>query len=274
MRPVLVILILLLKTSVIAQFNNMDATFISGKNIERINASYAENDDQPPQYQIYYKFDTLGRIIQSTTSDDIETNYRYIDSTNICITTKINRDVGNKIITYSKGWQKMKVLILNSVGDSIIHRLTYDTLEIDGVAIIECYDILSNTGDTAFRQIFDLNGNLLRYEIVGNSGAVIAHYKYEYDDGRLVYTEFYEGDKFVYKEKISYHQDSNIRKSRVSVPGDGMFSDQKNSYSTEYIVDDQGMLIQEFDFLGEDLNSVTVYTYQFFDPEKRKKEGR
>lgn len=271
MRLLLVISYLIINLDSIAQFNNMGADLISEKNIEMIKASYVEGEKQVP-YQIFYKFDTLGRVVESNTSDDILTRYQYIDTFNLCIQTKINRDVGNKIITYRQGWQNKLVKIYSANGDSTIHKLNYDTLKGPEGPYIQCYDIIQYQNDTAFRQVYDMNGNMLRYEVLGESGKVLAHYIYMYENDKLVYTEFYEGDRFVYKEKIDYYSDSGIRRLRISVPGEGMFSDEKNAYLTEYVINEDGLLVQEIDYLGDDLTSMTVYTYKYFNPEKNKRK--
>ena len=169
------------------------------------------------------------------------------------------------MVSYSRGWMTIGVNIYNAQGDSIIHRLYYDTLRTRYGKFIECYDIILNDLDTAFRQVFDLEGNLLRYEVFGQNGVVLAHYIYTYEDGNLTYSEFYEGDDFIYKEQITYYDDSHVRKIRISVPGDGMFSDLENSYTTEYFINEEGLLIQESDFLGDKMTSMTIYNYILFE---------
>ncbi len=269
MRFLLLIAILLTTYSTTAQFNNMDAEFISNNNIEWIRASYVEEEDIP-EYQIFYQFDSTGRLVESRTSDDIITKYYYVDSLELTVETRTNLDIGNKMITYSIGWQKKAVVIYNAQGDSIMHSLHYDTLNFEGKKYLECFDIIENDRDTAFHQVFDLKGNLLLYEVYGRNGRISAYYTYEYEDNNLVYTEFYQDDYFVYKEVISYQDDSNIRKKRISVPGELMFSNIENSYSTDYYIDDKGLLVQESDFIGKELTSMIVYTYQFFVPKEQK----
>lgn len=270
MRLHVVIFILLFPLLSLSQFNNMDAEFIRSNNITAIKASYIESEDIP-EYQIFYLFDSTGRIVESSTSDDIVTNYFYDDSLNLSIQTRVNKDIGNKMVTYTIGWKKIAVKIYNAHGDSLIHRLFYDTLKTEDGVYIECYDILLGEQDTAFRQVFDLKGNLLLYEVFGYYGEVVAYYTYKYENNNLVYTEFYEEGYFVYKEVISYQEDSNIRKKRISVPGETMFSDIENSYTTDYYIDKSGLLVQESDFIGKNLTSVIVYTYQFYVPKKSKK---
>jgi len=84
----------------------------------------------------------------------------------------------------------------------------------------------------------------------------------------VIYTEFFEGEKFVYKEKISYYKEFKVRKKKISVPGAGMFSDLENSYTTDYFINEEGLLIQESDFLGAKMTSMTVYTYEYFGLEE------
>lgn len=248
----------------------MSADFIRDNSISWIKASYFEEDNHP-NYQIFYAFDTLGRIDHSNTSDDILTSYRYPDSVS-CIKTTLNPEIGNKIIEISRGWQTLLVVIHSASGDSIYHRMVYDTLDFEDQKFIRCLDVVYPRRDTTYRQIYSIDGELLRYDIFNDRGEITAKYFYTYVDGKLDYTEYYEGEEFVYKEKITYYEDSGMRKQRVSVAGDDMFSNEETRNVTRYLLNDDGMLHQEVEFLGTEHVSTIGYEYQLTDPDKDKKK--
>ena len=243
-----------------AQVNNMSAALLAEKSISWVRASYFKKDDNP-DYQIFYAIDTAGRVAKSNTSDDILTYWKYPDTVTV-IKTTVNPDIGNKIIEISKGWQTHYVMIYSADGDSIYHALYYDTVKTHLGKVIECFDIVYPRGDTTYRQLFSLEGNLLRYEIFNDRGDISAYYIYAYIAGRLDYTEYYEDDEFVYKEKITYYPDSDIRKQRVQVAGDDMFSNEETRNVTRYMLNEDGLLFQEVEFLGKEHVSTIGYSYE------------
>jgi hypothetical protein len=249
----------------------MSQDFIMEHNIGWIKASYFEKDDNP-NYQVFYQFDSLGRIIESTTSDDIITSWKYNDEDETIIKTTLNPDIGNKIIEFSKGWQNHLIIIYSSSGDSLYHKILYDTVSTFEGTFIEAYDVVYPERDTTYRQVFDMEGHLLRYEILSEIGQVLASYSYVYIDGKLDYTEYFEGDTFVYKEKFSYHEDSEMRKQRVSVPGDDMFSNEETRYVTIYLINDDGLLYEEVEYLGKEHTSTIGYNYEYFGSRKKEEE--
>ena len=269
MKQVCFILFAITSIKGFGQFNNMSAEFISEKRISWIKASYFEKD-QHPDYQVFYAFDTLGRISHSNTSDDILTFWKYPDTLS-CIKTTINPEIGNKIIEFSKGWQTQLVVIHNAEGDSIYHRIVYDTVKSSHGNFIECLDLVYPRYDTAYRQVYTLDGKMLRYEIFGEQGKISAYYIYTYVNDRLDYTEYYEGDQFVYKEKVTYYEDSDMRKQRVAVSGDDMFSNEKTRNVTRYILDENGLLFQEVEFLGKDIVSTIGYSYEYMGDKEANK---
>jgi len=127
MKCLAFIYILLLSIGATAQFNNMSQDFIAERSIGWIKASYFEEGDNP-NYQIFYQFDSLGRLVESTTSDDILTFWTYDDRNNVSVKSTVNPAMGNKIIEYAKGWQTYLVVIHSSEGDSIYHNITFDNL--------------------------------------------------------------------------------------------------------------------------------------------------
>lgn len=253
-----------------AQFNNMGQDFIADKGISWIKASYFDKGKNP-SYQIFYQFDSLGRVVESTTSDDIITHWSYNDEYNASVKSTVNPAIGNKIIEYAKGWQTYLVVIHSSEGDSIYHNIVYDTINTPQGKFIESYDIVYPEEDTTYRQVFDMDGQMRRYEII-SEGEMLASYTYVFSKGRLDYTEYFEGDQFVYKEKFTYYEDSDMRKQRVSVAGDDMFSNEDTRYVTVYLVNKDGLLYQEVEYLGKEHTSTIGYQYEYYAKDTEKQE--
>ena len=266
------ICVTILSTSALAQFNNMSQDFIADKSISWIKASYFDKGKNP-SYQIFYQFDSIGRVVESTTSDDILTYWTYDDKNNISVKSTVNPAIGNKILEYAKGWQTYLVVIHSSEGDSIYHNIVYDTINTPQGKFIEAYDIVYPDEDTTYRQVFDMDGQMRRYEII-SEGEAIASYTYVFINGKLDYTEYYEGDKFVYKEKFTYYDDSDMRKQRVSVAGDDMFSNEETRYVTVYLVNDEGLLYEEVEYQGKKHTSTIGYNYEYYGRDSEEEEDR
>ncbi len=271
MKCLAFIYILLLSIGATAQFNNMSQDFIAERSIGWIKASYFEEGDNP-NYQIFYQFDSLGRLVESTTSDDILTFWTYDDRNNVSVKSTVNPAMGNKIIEYAKGWQTYLVVIHSSEGDSIYHNIIYDTINTPQGKFIECYDVVYPARDTTYRQVFDMDGKMRRHEILSDVGEVLASYTYVFMQGKLDYTEYYEGEEFIYKEKFTYYEDSDMRKQRVSVPGDDMFSNESKRYVTMYLVNDEGLLYEEVEYLGSQHTSTIGYNYEYYGVENEERE--
>jgi hypothetical protein len=254
-----------------AQFNNMNQDFIADKGIAWIKASYFE-EGKNPNYQIFYQFDSIGRVVESTTSDDILTFWTYDDLNNVSVKSTVNPAIGNKIMEYAKGWQTYLVVIHSSEGDSIYHNIVYDTINTAQGKFIECYDIVYPGSDTTYRQVFDMDGKMRRYEILSDGGKVIASYTYVFIDGKLDYTEYYEGGEFIYKEKFTYYPDTEMRKQRVSVAGDDMFSNEETRYVTMYLINDEGLLYEEVEYLGKEHTSTIGYNYEYYSQDEEEDE--
>ncbi len=249
-----------------SQFNSMSCGMLAEKSISWIKTSYFKKGENP-DYQIFYAFDSTGRISRSNTSDDILTYWKYPDTVST-IKTTVNPAIGNRIIEISYRWQTRFVIIYSAGGDSIYHRLYYDTLKTATDKIIQCYDVVYPSGDTTYRQLYTEDGKLLRYEIFDERGNISAHYLYTYVSDRLDYSEYYEGDKFVYKEKITYFPDSDLRRQRVQVAGSDMFSNEETRNVTRYILNEEGLIFQEVEYLGKDHVSTIGYSYEILGEEE------